>query len=238
MSNLEFKKLSTSKRELLGLRQIVREPLKVSTCEYTSSDTLCVKDLKLSFGKKTVQENISFSLNKGDILAILGNNGVGKSSLIKCLCGLIKQKSGSISLNGKELSAKQRQRLTFLIMQDVNHQLFSNSVIGETMLGNSATESDAKDILHKLGLSGFENRHPMALSGGQAQRLAIADSYLCNRDILVFDEPTSGLDYDDMLRVSNLIKSLSKDGKIILIVTHDEELVSKTCNKSLVLTKL
>lgn len=237
MNNQEFKELSESKREELGLRQISRKSVELSIpkCEYNHKDNLCVKDLTISYGKSIIQKNVSFSVNKEDIVAILGSNGVGKSSLTRCLCGLIKQKSGEIFLNGQELSAKKRQKLSFLIMQDVNYQLFSDSVIGEAMLGNASTESDAKKVLSKLGLEGFENSHPMALSGGQAQRLAIADGYLCNKDIIIFDEPTSGLDYDGMVKVSNLIKSLSKDGKIVLIVTHDEELVSRTCNKILTL---
>ncbi|KEI98163.1 ATP-binding cassette domain-containing protein [Clostridium botulinum] len=88
-------------------------------------------------------------------------------------------------------------------------------------------------VLKSLGLYEYKDNHPNTLSGGQKQRLAVATSIISKREILIFDEPTSGLDYDSMIRVSKLIDTLRKDGKVIFLVTHDYEFICKTCTRIL-----
>ena len=120
-----------------------------------------------------------------------------------------------------------------MVMQDVIHQLFSESVIEEFELSDSKTKTEeVEEILTKLELIKFKDKHPLCLSGGQMQRLAVAVGILMNREIIIFDEPTSGLDYLNMLEISEIIKKFSK-GKIVFIVTHDKELIDNTCNKLL-----
>ncbi len=119
-----------------------------------------------------------------------------------------------------------------MIMQDVNHQLFAESVWDECKLLKKKVEDNrVLSLLKEFNLEMYKENHPMALSGGQKQRLAIVTGILADKKILIFDEPTSGLDYENMCTVSRLIKSLSKEGHIIFIVTHDEEFLEITCDR-------
>ena len=114
-------------------------------------------------------------------------------------------------------------------MQDVNYQLFSDSVRDEALLGNNNHEQ-CNQVLKMLGLSEVSERHPMSLSGGQKQRVAIASAILSNKELIVLDEPTSGLDHYHMTQVGNLLHMLKKQGKCVLVITHDEELTAQWCD--------
>ena len=133
-----------------------------------------------------------FHIQKGDILAITGENGAGKSTLIQCLSGMLKHK-GVIRFKGQVLKRKQMKENCFIVMQDVNSQLFAESVFEEVGL-NVPEENRAKidTVLKMLSLDKLRDKHPMALSGGEKQRVAIASSLVAGKDILIFDEPTSG----------------------------------------------
>ena len=123
--------------------------------------------------------DLSFSARPGEVVAITGPNGVGKTTLSRCLCGLLKEQAGQILLNGKHLDRKGRQRSAFCVMQDVNHQLFSDSVWGECrMSAPEASDDQISEVLDSLHLLPFRERHPMSLSGGQKQRLAVATALL------------------------------------------------------------
>ena len=144
----------------------------------------------------------------------------------------MRESAGTIRLNGRILGAKQRQRIAYCVMQDVNHQLFSDSVWNECELAQpDCSPERIEEILRSFDLLDFKDRHPMALSGGQKQRLAVATAILSDKDVLVFDEPTSGLDYHRMLEVSNMIRKLNDENKVIIIVSHDFEFLGRTCDK-------
>ena len=116
-------------------------------------------------------------------------------------------------------------------MQDVNSQLYCESVIDELIHLTDESEqvkNNAREVLDKLNLLSFEEEHPMVLSGGQKQRLAIATALFLEKKYLIFDEPTSGLDYDNMTRVANVLNELKSKVELILVITHDMELV-QTC---------
>ena len=120
-------------------------------------------------------------------------------------------------------------------MQDVNHQLFTESVLDELLLSmpdndEAQEKQSAEKILENLNLLEFEELHPMSLSGGQKQRVAIGSALAANKSIILFDEPTSGLDYKHMEEVAENFKRLSDQGKTLLIITHDPELLTKCCN--------
>jgi energy-coupling factor transport system ATP-binding protein len=116
-----------------------------------------------------------------------------------------------------------------MVMQDVNHQLFAETVLEEVLLGADESEQKtALDILGKLHIAEYKDRHPMSLSGGQKQRAAIASALLAGKKLLVFDEPTSGLDFRSMECTAELLRSLNKD-ITVLIVTHDMELIDRCC---------
>lgn len=185
-------------------------------------------------GQPPVFKNISFSAVPGEILAITGYNGIGKTTLIRCLCGLLKQQQGKIRLDGREMPEKVRRKQCFLVMQDVNHQLFADSVWEECkMAGNDNSDEAIRQELEQLGLVPFMERHPMALSGGQKQRLAIVTAILSGKPILVFDEPTSGLDYGNMKAVSERMRRLADSERILIVVTHDREFMLSACDRIL-----
>ena len=157
----------------------------------------------------------------GQITALIGHNGAGKSTLAQVLCGL----QGS----WRQKRAA-RKRGAYLIMQDVNHQLFTESVLDEVLLGmKPQNENLALEILEGLNLKQYADNHPMALSGGQKQRVAIASGISSGCEIVVFDEPTSGLDYRQMLAVSATLKKLAASGKTLLVITHDPEFILNSC---------
>ena len=144
----------------------------------------------------------------------------------------LKEVDGTVRLDGQALKAKQRNKASFCVMQDVNHQLFSDSVWNECELAQPDCPPERiEEILRSFDLLDFKDRHPMALSGGQKQRLAVATAILSDKDVLVFDEPTSGLDYNRMLEVSNMIRKLNDENKVIIIVSHDFEFLGRTCDK-------
>ena len=123
-----------------------------------------------------------------------------------------------------------------MIMQDVNHQLFTESVLEEVVLSigedipQKEKEAKAKNILAELDLAGYADTHPMALSGGQKQRVAIACGAVSEKPVLVFDEPTSGLDLMHMKQVAGMLRMLSQNGKTVIVITHDTELMRECCD--------
>jgi energy-coupling factor transport system ATP-binding protein len=119
-----------------------------------------------------------------------------------------------------------------MVMQDVNYQLFADSVLNECILGTEEKSRDmAEKVLEEMGLLAFESLHPNTLSGGQKQRLAIAVSLMMDKEILLFDEPTSGLDYKNMCLCADFLKQLADIGKIVIVVTHDEEFIDLCCDE-------
>ena len=167
----------------------------------------------------------------GKITAITGNNGDGKTTLLNCLCGLGRRSKGTLLYKGKAYYRRGRQKLIFLVMQDVNHQLFTESVLDEVLISQSdANEDEARRILSTLDLEAFADRHPQSLSGGQKQRVAVASAIASGRDIMLFDEPTSGLDYTHMLQIGEILRSLKDQRKTVIVVTHDRELIKECCD--------
>lgn len=241
-SGEEFQALSDKERISMGLRTIHQTELRLKSTgniESTGSDAdfgLCVRALSCGYKKSpAVFENLSFTAYPGEVLGITGHNGVGKSTLIRCLCGLLKEKGGSITLNGRGLKPKQRQKACYLVMQEVNHQLFSDTVFGECEQLGTADPEEIRRVLKHFDLDAYEDVHPMALSGGQKQRLVVATAVLSGREVLIFDEPTSGLDYRHMMEVCRITKQLAKDGRIVLVVSHDKEFMQEACDRLLTL---
>ena len=135
-------------------------------------------------------------------------------------------------MNGKSISSKELKKKAFMVMQDVNYQLFADSVLNECILGTEEKSRDmAEKVLEEMGLLAFESLHPNTLSGGQKQRLAIAVSLMMDKEILLFDEPTSGLDYKNMCLCADFLRQLADRGKIVIVVTHDEEFIDLCCDE-------
>lgn len=232
----QFFALTDGEREALGLRTLIPVGCTLpAAAPAGAKEGLSVEGLTCAYRKEPpVFQALSFSARPEEVVAITGPNGVGKTTLSQCLCGLIREQAGQIALNGRPLNRKKRQKAAFCVMQDVNHQLFSDSVWGECrMSAPDVPDSTLKGVLDSLHLLPFRERHPMSLSGGQKQRLAVAMALLSEKPILIFDEPTSGLDYARMVEVSGVIRSLAQQGRIVLVVTHDQEFLQRACDRVL-----
>ena len=229
----EFKALSDLKRKQMGLRSIVPEQIQIPEITGNSEDAvLQICNLSCKRKKQMIFQNISLSARAGDIIGITGKNGAGKSTFCNCLCGLLKPKGGEILYQGKKLSEKARTKLFGMVMQEVNHQLFSDSVKNECLLANEdASEQEIRELLEEFDLKEYAEYHPMILSGGQRQRLAICQAVMGEKKLLIFDEPTSGLDFRHMCQVEKMMKRLAEEKYIIIVVTHDYEFLNRACKR-------
>lgn len=193
--------------------------------------TIEIKDIHCFYGQTEALSIPELSIPSGRITAIIGTNGAGKSTFVSWMCGLMKKAKGTFLLDGKKQNAKDRVRQSYLVMQEVNHQLFSDSVREEIVLGHrDPSEDSLQEIMEALDISGFSDRHPMTLSGGQKQRVIIASAMFCGKKILYFDEPTSGLDFSHMMQTCQLLKQLQREDVFLFIITHDYELITSVCD--------
>lgn len=221
-----------------GLRSMKLEtlPVQENKVKLSSETAFEVKGLCKSFGSHIVAKDVSFQCKRGEIIAVVGPNAAGKSTLGKILSGLVKENSGTISYMGKRLKPSGRRGLVWYIMQDLDSQLFGEDLIDELLTGQKITperKQKAEEILHELDLTSLIERHPATLSGGQKQRLALGVALMNEAPVLILDEPTSGLDGKNMRKVSEQMKRLAAKGHIILMITHDLECALSTCSRAL-----
>lgn len=229
----EFDSLSDGTRKEMGLRPFSLSKLKPAN-QYQAHTAKQMEFQNFCFAyKKREPESLhipSAELPVGETIAIIGLNGAGKSTLARCICGLEK-KCGLLQVDGKTLDWKARLKHCYMVMQDTSHQLFTESVTDEVLLSmDNKDETVVDKILKQFDLLEYKDRHPLSLSGGQKQRVAIASAIVSNREIIVFDEPTSGLDLKHMREVARSLKSLADQGKTLLVITHDPELVMAGCS--------
>ena len=245
MSRSEMDKISEEELHKIGLRsqlwlgsqKNVRsqrgiERPKTQSSADAAQPTLVVQNFHYKYRNGFVALNIPhMEIPTGKITAITGNNGEGKTTFLNCLCGLSSRSKGTIEFKGKTYKRHARQKQIFLVMQDVNHQLFTESVLDEVLISQKKeNEEQAHRILQSLDLDAFSDRHPQSLSGGQKQRVAVACAIASEREILLFDEPTSGLDYTHMLQIGQILNNLKQLGKTVIVVTHDRELIKECCD--------
>lgn len=208
-----------------------------------------VKNIKKSFGKTEVLKDISFSLEKGEVLAIIGSSGSGKTTLLRCLNFLETHDSGDIIVNGKLLSdgregalkeeEMRENRLHFgLVFQSFNlfpqYSVLKNITLAPTLLKKDTAENienNAKALIEKVGLKEKIDFYPCQLSGGQQQRVAIARALALNPEILCFDEPTSALDPELTGEVLKVIRELKGSDNTMIIVTHEMNFAKNVADK-------
>ncbi len=215
---------------------------------------LSVENLSKSFGKSKVFHDISFSVNKGEIVCIRGKSGEGKTTLLRCLTGLETADKGSIKINNMYLCKEENNHIKYaektelqtirqeigLVFQSFN--LFPHmNVLENLMEAPLFLKKDSRDnirvkaleLLKKLELEGKELSYPFQLSGGQKQRVAIARACMLNPSVLCFDEPTSALDEQTRGQISKIIRDLSVQGIAIIIVTHDNAFVDEIAQRTI-----
>ena len=196
-------------------------------------EILRLEHLEKTFGTHQVLRDISFSVNKGDVISIIGSSGSGKSTMLRCVNLLEEPTGGKIifegkDISGKELNLSQYRARVGMVFQQFN--LFNNMNALEncvcpqlTVLHRKREEAEkiARDYLERVGMSAYCNARPAQLSGGQKQRVAIARTLSMNPDIILFDEPTSALDPEMVGEVLDVMQRLAKEGFTMLVVTHD-----------------
>ena len=231
----EFRQLSEHEREQMGLRAVdLQAVFPPQTHSLAPAPALELRNVTLHYKKQTILHDIVLSAGKGEVIGVVGHNGAGKTTFSRTLCGLHKDCDGQFLWESKPIERKERLQRSYMVMQDVNYELFADSVEAECSFGiRNPDQTLVNATLEELGLSTYREQHPNTLSGGQKQRVAVAVSMICGKDLLVFDEPTSGLDFDSMTQVAGLIRRLSNMGKVIFIVTHDFEFVCRTCSRVL-----
>ena len=231
----EIRSLSEDELQGLGLRaERMQDPTDVKLTadnKKSNGDKMILLNMTYSYkGEKPVFNIPQMEIPMGEIIGITGANGAGKSTFLRCLCGMERSCKAMLKIGNELWNNKMRRRKIYMVMQDVNHQLFTDSVLEEVMISQEAEDkTEALDILETLDLKEYADRHPLSLSGGQKQRVAVASAIASGRSIILFDEPTSGLDYSHMLQVSELLKKLRDNGKTVIIVTHDIELIQNAC---------
>lgn len=245
----EFFSMGQAQRRSLGLRTLV-DPGPPETWveqvqagrqenrEATPSQVrLSCRGLSFAYGASPVFEGFDADFPAGQITCIAGANGVGKTTLVRVLCGLAAPSSGSISLDGVPASRKTRRSACALVMQDTGRQLFSDTLAGELTIGAShASGQSGEKLLADFDLANLGERHPLSLSGGQKQRLVIAAARATGRPIVILDEPTSGVDARHLDSITATLRRIADEGAAVVVVTHDGEFAAACADRLITLT--
>ena len=214
-----------------------------------SQEVVTIKHLNKVFGTHEVLKDISFSVESGEVVTIIGSSGSGKSTLLRCVNLLEKLTSGEILYNGKNILDEDTniyEYRTHLGMVFQQFNLFNNLNVLENctvgpikVLKKSKEEAEkiAKGFLEKVGMSAYLNARPRQLSGGQKQRVAIARALSMQPDVLLFDEPTSALDPEMVNEVLETMKSLAHTGLTMIIVTHEMEFARDVSDRVIFMDK-
>ncbi len=215
----------------------------------TMEKVIDIQHLSKSFGSHEVLKDIDFSVNKGEVVCIIGSSGSGKSTLLRCVNLLEKPSGGQIIYNGENILDNKhniyayRTRLGMVFQQFNlfnNHNVLSNCMVGQIkVLGRSKVE--AKEVSMKylkiVGMEQYINAKPRQLSGGQKQRVAIARALSMEPDVMLFDEPTSALDPEMVGEVLKVMKELAETGLTMLVVTHEMGFAKEVSNRVVFMDK-
>ncbi|HHD3415075.1 lantibiotic protection ABC transporter ATP-binding protein [Streptococcus pyogenes] len=182
---------------------------------------LKIQNLKKSYGKRIILNNVNMNIPKGKVYALIGPNGAGKSTIMKILTGLVSKTSGSIIFEGREWSRRDLRKIGSIIEEPPlykNLSAYDNMKVVTTMLGVS--ESTILPLLNKVGLGNIDKRPVKQFSLGMKQRLGIAISLINSPKLLILDEPTNGLDPIGIQELREIIESFKSEGMTIMISSH------------------
>ena len=182
---------------------------------------LKIQNLRKSYGKRTVLDNVNMNIPKGKVYALIGPNGAGKSTIMKIFTGLINKTSGSITFEGREWSRRDLQKIGSIIEEPPlykNLSAYDNMKVVTTMLGIS--NSTILPLLNKVGLGNIDRRPVKQFSLGMKQRLGIAIALINSPKLLILDEPTNGLDPIGIQELREIIESFKSDGMTVMISSH------------------
>ena len=224
------------------------ENIEVYESDENQNPILEFDNINFSYNKeKQILKNVSFKINKGDMAAIVGRNGAGKSTISKLICGFYKPTSGRILFDGKDMvndTIKERSDKIGFVMQDPNQMISKTMVYDEVAFGlkiRGLSDSQIKERVYETlkvcGLYGYRNWPISALSYGQKKRVTIASILVSNPDMIILDEPTAGQDFKHYTEIMEFLVELNKKGVTILMVTHDMHLMLEYTNKVIVLSE-
>ena len=211
------------------------------------SETLLeLKNVSFKYEKdKPILNDISFKINKGEMVSIVGKNGAGKSTISKLICGFYKQTSGEILLNNRDItndSIKERAEKIGIVMQNPNQMISKTMIFDEVALGlkfRGFKDEDIKERVYETlkvcGLYEYRNWPISALSYGQKKRVTIASILVLNPEIIILDEPTAGQDFRHYNEIMEFLVELNKKGVTIIMITHDMHLMLEYTNRAIVL---
>ena len=206
---------------------------------------LKTENLSFSFdGNKDTIKNISVEINEGEKIAVIGNNGAGKSTFFLCLNGVLEPK-GSILLKGKKIRGKKGfedlRRAVGIVFQDADSQIIASTVKAEVAFGVINLHLQRKEVLRrteeameKMCITNLSSRPPHHLSGGEKRRVVIADIIAMQPEIFIFDEPAASLDPENMVVLENALETIRSEGKTILMSTHDMDFALKWADRAIV----
>ena len=254
----------------------VREPLYLTALKYANCDAKDIKDTKdkitnwynncevvnhnnegqpilemknVTFSyteEKQILSNVSFKVNKGDMVSIVGRNGAGKSTISKLICGFFKPTSGQILFDGEDLenkTIKERSQKIGFVMQNPNQMISKTMIFDEVAFGLRIRGLDESEIKQRVdetlkicGLYGYRNWPISALSYGQKKRVTIASILVINPEVIILDEPTAGQDFKHYTEIMEFLVELNKQGITIIMITHDMHLMLEYTNNVIVLS--
>lgn len=232
----EIEKLSEDERLKTGLRHSSYKDINLVNNEesFNEESSLEIRNLIFKRNARTILSIDNLKFYYGNIIGIVGENGIGKSTFAKIVCGLYKTNRGEILKADKRFNRRNRIKESLLVMQEVNYQLFTDTVFDEILLTSKIRDKNIiNTYLKDMELENIIDRNPHTLSGGQKQRVIILSALLSGKKILFFDEPTSGLDYRNMKIVAKNIKKVKKKDRLILIISHDIEFLELVCDESI-----
>ena len=208
-----------------------------------------IKNLSFSYDNDKFIDNLNLNIENGEMLGIMGNTGCGKSTLVQLIAGLIKPKNGQIIIDGDDITNKKFDKATLrkklgIVFQFPEMQLFEQTVqkdiyfgLKKFRLSDEEKYKRAKDILALLNLDfdKIKDKSPLALSGGEKRKIAVAGILVCKPKYLILDEPIAGLDYASREKFMNLLVKLKETGTTIIIISHNADYITEYCDRVIVM---